>query len=86
MEVFDRSLTHIPIEMHTKYLSNFHIRYISNSDQFVSSGMGPCSIGNDLEPNMRPWPNLESRFGTPIWDPDLGPRFGTPIWDPDLGP
>jgi hypothetical protein len=38
MEVFDRSLTHIPIEMHTKYLSNFHIKYISNSDQFVSSG------------------------------------------------
>jgi hypothetical protein len=40
MEVFDRSLTHIPIEMHTKYLSNFHIKYISNSDQFVSSGLG----------------------------------------------
>jgi hypothetical protein len=38
MEVFDRSLTHIPIEMHTKYISNFHIKYISNSDQFVSSG------------------------------------------------
>jgi hypothetical protein len=38
MEVFDRSLTHIPIEMHTKYLSNYHIKYISNSDQFVSSG------------------------------------------------
>jgi hypothetical protein len=39
MEVFDRSLTLIPIEMHTKYISNFHIKYISNSDQFVSSGM-----------------------------------------------
>jgi hypothetical protein len=38
MEVFDRSLTHILIEMHNKYLSNFHIKYISNSDQFVSSG------------------------------------------------
>jgi hypothetical protein len=38
MEVFDRSLTLIPIEMHTKYISNFHIKYISNSDQFVSSG------------------------------------------------
>jgi hypothetical protein len=40
MEVFDRSLTLIPIEMHTKYISNFHIKYISNSDQFVSSGCG----------------------------------------------
>jgi hypothetical protein len=39
MEVFDRSLTLIPIEMHTKYISNFHIKYISNSDQFVSSGL-----------------------------------------------
>jgi hypothetical protein len=44
MEVFDRSLTHIPIEMHTKYLSNFHIKYISNSDQFVSSGTSPRNI------------------------------------------
>jgi hypothetical protein len=43
MEVFDRSLTHIPIEMHTKYLSNFHIKYISNSDQFVSSGSSSSS-------------------------------------------
>jgi hypothetical protein len=39
MEVFDRSLTNIPIELHTKYLSNFHIKYISDSDQFVWSGM-----------------------------------------------
>jgi hypothetical protein len=30
MEVFDRSLTNIPIELHTKYLSNFHIKYISS--------------------------------------------------------
>jgi hypothetical protein len=38
MEVFDRSLTNIPIELHTKYLSNFHIKYISVPDQFVWSG------------------------------------------------
>jgi hypothetical protein len=35
MEVFDRSLTNLPIELHTKYLSNFHIKYISDPDQFV---------------------------------------------------
>jgi hypothetical protein len=34
----DRSLTNIPIELHTKYLSNFHIKYISDRDQFVLSG------------------------------------------------
>jgi hypothetical protein len=38
MEVFDGSLTNIPIELHTKYLSNFHIKYISVPDQFVWSG------------------------------------------------
>jgi hypothetical protein len=35
---FDRSLTNIPIELHTKYLSNCHIKYISDPDQFVWSG------------------------------------------------
>jgi hypothetical protein len=45
MEVFDRSLTRIPIEMHTKYLSNFHIKYISNSDQFVSCGCAHVCLG-----------------------------------------
>jgi hypothetical protein len=39
MKVFDRSLTLIPIKMHSKYISNIHIKHISNSDQFVSSGM-----------------------------------------------
>jgi hypothetical protein len=38
MEVFDRSLTNIQIELHTKYLANFHIKYISVSDLFVWSG------------------------------------------------
>jgi hypothetical protein len=38
MVAFDRSLTNIPIELHTKYLSNFHIKYISDPDQFVWSG------------------------------------------------
>jgi hypothetical protein len=43
MEVFDRSLTNIPIELHTKYLSKFHIKYISDPDQFVWSGKG-CQL------------------------------------------
>jgi hypothetical protein len=34
-------LTNIPIELHTKYLSNFHIKYISVPDQFVWSGKWP---------------------------------------------
>jgi hypothetical protein len=38
MEVFDRSLTNIPIELHTKYLLNFHIKYKSVPNQFVWSG------------------------------------------------
>jgi hypothetical protein len=38
MEVFVLSLTNILIELHTKYLSNFHIIYISDPDQFVWSG------------------------------------------------
>jgi hypothetical protein len=38
MKVFDQSLTNILIELHTKYLSNFHIKYISDPDQFVWSG------------------------------------------------
>jgi hypothetical protein len=38
MEVFDRSLTNIPIELHTNYISNFQIKYIPVPDQFVWSG------------------------------------------------
>jgi hypothetical protein len=38
MEVFDRSLTNIPIEMHTNYISKFQIKYIPVPDQFVWSG------------------------------------------------
>jgi hypothetical protein len=49
MEVFDRRLTNITIELHTKYLSNFHIKYISDPDQFVRSGSGKLRqlFGND---------------------------------------
>jgi hypothetical protein len=39
MEVFDRSLTNIPIELHTNYISNFQIKYIPVPDQFVWSGL-----------------------------------------------
>jgi hypothetical protein len=39
MEVFDRSLTNIPIELHTNYISNFQITYIPVPDQFVWSGL-----------------------------------------------
>jgi hypothetical protein len=38
MEVFDRSLTNIPIELHTNYISNFQIKDIPVPDQFVWSG------------------------------------------------
>jgi hypothetical protein len=38
MEVFDRSLTNIPIELHTSYISNCHFKYKSVPEQFVWSG------------------------------------------------
>jgi hypothetical protein len=57
MEVFDRSLTLIPIEMHTKYISNFHIKY---SDQFVSSGY--IVFINILDENVFQNPQI---FGQP---------------------
>jgi hypothetical protein len=38
MEVFDRSLTNIPIELHTNYISNFQNKDIPVPDQFVWSG------------------------------------------------
>jgi hypothetical protein len=46
MEVFDRSLTNIPIELHTKYLSNVYIKYISDPDQFVLSGSDCIFFGD----------------------------------------
>jgi hypothetical protein len=47
MELFDRSLTNIPIELHTKYLSNFHNKYISDPDQFVWSGYWGLPVYDD---------------------------------------
>jgi hypothetical protein len=38
VKIRSKKLTNIPIELHTKYLSNFHFKYISNPDQFVWSG------------------------------------------------
>jgi hypothetical protein len=45
MEVFDRSLTNIPIELHTNYISNFQIKDIPLPDQFVWSGRANAAYG-----------------------------------------
>jgi hypothetical protein len=37
IKIFDRG-SKITYQLHTKYLSNFHIKYISDPDQFVWSG------------------------------------------------
>jgi hypothetical protein len=52
MEVFDRSLTNIPIELHTNYISNFQIKYIPVPDQFVWSGRSQEDIPYHFKKGM----------------------------------
>jgi hypothetical protein len=44
------SLTNIPIELHTKYLLNFHIKYISDRDQYDWSGTTSIPFDSKVKP------------------------------------
>jgi hypothetical protein len=85
---FDRSLTNIPIELRTKYLSNFLIKYISDPDQFVWSGKSKTKAFFNF---------FSTFFWTFLWfwDTNFAHELGTaichgiwdaaPIWEHQFG-